>query len=164
MTWTTRVSVTMTCMSFLKLDTSIITSSVWMDRDVRDVFVTALLMAHPYELKQPEPQIEVRSLNQTGFVVPPGWYGFIAAAGTGIVRQALVDIQPGLDALEKLGNPDLESRSQEHEGRRLIRIDHGYIVLNFIHYREKDHNNAERCKRYRERKNAQSAGKKKAAL
>jgi hypothetical protein len=139
-------------MAFLKLDTSIMDSSVWIERDVRDVFVTALLMAEPYELREPQAQIEVRSLNATGFVVPPGWYGFIQAAGVGICMRALVEAEAGLTALEKLGSPDYASRSQIYEGRRLVRIDHGYVVLNFIHYREKDHTNAERQRRWREKK------------
>lgn len=148
-------------MPFLKLDVSIMNSSVWIDRDVRDVFVTALLMAEPHELREPEPQIEVRTLNQTGFVVPPGWYGFIAAAGIGIINRSLVEKENGYAALEKLGSPDIASRSQIFEGRRLVRINHGFLVLNFIHYREKDHTAGERAKRYRQRKNAQSEGKNK---
>jgi len=144
-------------MPFLKLDTKILTSSVWIERDVRDIFVTALLMASPHEFTEEQPQLEVRSLKRTGFVVPPGWYGFVEAAGVGICNQALVSYEDGLSALEKLGAPDQNSRSQEFEGRRLVRINHGYIVLNYVAYREKDYNNSERCKRYRERKKDQKA-------
>jgi hypothetical protein len=68
-------------MRFLKLDKNILFSSVWIDRDVRDVFVTALLMAHPHELRHEEAQLGVRDIKPTGFVVPPGSYGFIPAAG-----------------------------------------------------------------------------------
>ena len=147
-------------MPFLKLDTNILDSSVWIDRDIRDVFVTSLLMAQPHELTQEAEQLEVRDLKPTGFVVPPGWYGFIPAAGIGIVRQALVDREAGLDALEKLGSPDIESRSQEYAGRRLVRINGGYIVLNFIKFRDKDHNNRVRCKSYRQRKKLKSVATK----
>jgi hypothetical protein len=138
-------------MSFLKLDTTILNSSVWVERDMRDVFLTALLMAEPFELKQEEPQLEVRSLSRTGFKVPPGWYGLVQAAGIGITNQALVDKEAGLDALEELGAPDPESRSQDFEGRRVVRINGGYLVLNFIRYRDKDHTNKDRQRRWRER-------------
>jgi hypothetical protein len=149
----------MLAMAFLKLDTNILSSSVWIERDVRDIFVTALLMAEPHELRREEPQIEVRTLNHTGWVVPPGWYGFVAAAGVGICNQALVSYEEGLTALEKLGAPDLNSRSQVYEGRRLVRINHGYIVLNYIAYREKDHTNKERQSRWRKKKKADAAAK-----
>jgi len=139
-------------MPFLKLDIKILTSSVWIDRDVRDVFLTALLMAEPFELRQEIEQLEVRELKPTGFVVPPGWYGFVEAAGIGIVNQALVKYEDGLTALEKLGAPDQNSRSQEFDGRRVVRVNHGYIVLNFMAYREKDHTTRERSRRYRLRK------------
>ena len=139
-------------MPFLKLDIKILTSSVWIDRDVRDVFLTALLLAEPFELRQEIEQLEVRELKPTGFVVPPGWYGFVEAAGIGIVNQALVKYEDGLTALEKLGAPDQNSRSQEFDGRRVVRVNHGYIVLNFMAYREKDHTTRERSRRYRLRK------------
>ena len=82
----------------------------------------------------------MRSL--TGFIVPPGWYGFIHAAGPGIVRRAMVDHEAGMVALARLGDPDPESRSKQFDGRRLVRVDRGFIVLNFIAYREKDASNA----------------------
>jgi len=41
--------------------------------------------------------------------VPPGWYGFIGAAGPGIVRKAPgVGLSEGMKALEMLGEPDFE--------------------------------------------------------
>jgi hypothetical protein len=49
-------------------------------------------MAHPIELREPMPQYEVGSLKETGFVVPPGWYGFVPAAGPGIIRMAMCEM------------------------------------------------------------------------
>ena len=98
------------------------------------------------------PQISVRSLGHEGFIVPPGFYGFVAAAGLGIIRMAMVDAEAGMSALERLGQPDVESRTPDFDGRRLVRVDGGYIVLNFFKYREKDNTGAERAKRYRMRK------------
>lgn len=139
-------------MAFVKLDCGMLDSTLWVDRDARELFITALLMALPYELRIAEPQIEVRSLQETGFEAPPGWYGFVAAAGSGIIRRAGMEMETGLNALERLGAPDSESRTPDFEGRRLIRIDGGYLALNFDKYRQKDHTAAQRAKRYRERK------------
>lgn len=144
-------------MAFVKLDCGILNSTLWVERGPRDVFITALLMAEPHEVVEDMPQFEVRSLTKTGFVVPPGWYGFVQAAGPGIVRMAMAEQEPGMAALEKLGAPDLESRSSEFEGRRLVRVDGGYIVLNYMKYREKDATSADRSRRYREKKRREAA-------
>ena len=138
-------------MSYVKLDSGILSSSLWVERNQRDIFITALLMALPYHVKVPMPGIKVRSLEPSGFVVPPGDYGFVSAAGPGICRMALVTDEEGLIALEKLSQPDLDSRTPDHDGRRLVRVSGGYIVLNYMIYREKDYTGAERAKRYRER-------------
>jgi hypothetical protein len=103
-------------------------------------------------LQEPAPQIEVDSLNYTGWVVPPGWYGFVPAAGIGITHFAGVDEERGREALRALGSPEQSSRSPEYEGRRLVRIDGGYVVLNYIKYRERDATTADRSRRWRERK------------
>lgn len=138
-------------MAFVKLDCGILTSTTWMEKDVRDMFITALLMAVPHELIEPEPEIEINSLDATGWTVPPGWYGFVHAAGPGIARMALVDKDKGLAALEILRQPEPESRTQDFDGRRMVRVNGGFIVLNFQKYRDKDHTAAERQRRYRER-------------
>jgi len=139
-------------MAFVKLDCGLLDSTLWTDRNPRDIFITALLMAVPFEVREPEPQIEVRTLELTGFKVRPGWYGFVAAAGSGIVRRSGMEMEAGLDALEKLGSPDPESRTPDHDGRRLVRVNDGFIVLNYIKYREKDSSTAARSRRYRENK------------
>ena len=139
-------------MAFVKLDCGILNSTLWVERVPREIFITALLMAVPHEVTEPMPQISVRSLGHEGFIVPPGFYGFVAAAGLGIIRMAMVDAEAGMSALERLGQPDVESRTPDFDGRRLVRVDGGYIVLNFFKYREKDNTGAERAKRYRMRK------------
>jgi hypothetical protein len=138
-------------MPFLKLDTGILNSTIWSDRDGRDVFLTALLMAVPREIKTALPQLDIRSLAETGWTVPPGWYGWVAAAGVGIVTNAQVEREAGLLALERLGAPEPDSRSRAFDGRRLVRVDGGFVVLNFMAYREKDHTTADRSRRYRQR-------------
>lgn len=138
-------------MAFVKLDTGILNSTLWFERDCREVFITALLMAHPIELREPMPQLHVSRIETTGFVVPIGWYGFVPAAGPGIIRMAMCSMDSGTEALVRLGSPDPESRTPDHEGRRMVRVDGGYIILNFIKYREKDNTTKERSARYRDR-------------
>jgi len=138
-------------MGFVKLDCGMLDSTIWLDRAARELFITALLMAEPYELREPVKQIKVRTLDETGFEVPAGWYGFVAAAGIGIIHRAGMDLEMGMAALERLGEPEMESRTPDFGGRRLVRIPGGYIALNFAKYREKDHTGAERSKRYREK-------------
>jgi hypothetical protein len=143
-------------MAFVKLDCNILDSTLWVEREAREVFITALLMAVPMEFDHPLRQIEVDSLEFTGFEAPPDWYGYVPASGVGIVRRALVDQDAGMRALRSLGEPDNESRSHKFDGRRMIRIDGGYAILNYMDYRNKDHTSAERQRRYRERKKAKS--------
>jgi len=145
-------------MPFVKLDCGMLNSTIWIDREAREVFITALLMAEPFYTEIPLAQLEVRLLAETGWSVPPGDYGFIRAAGVGIVRQSGVDNAEGLDALERLGAPEQESRNPAHEGRRLVRVDGGFVVLNYDVYRERDYTAADRQKRYRERIKAKANG------
>lgn len=139
-------------MAFVKLDCGILNSTLWVDRDAREVFITALLMAEPFQLEQPTAQLNVRNLDEAGWEAPPGWYGMVQAAGIGIIHRSGIEQERGLAALERLGCPEPDSRSREYEGRRLVRVDGGYLVLNFDKYRRKDHSAAERSRRYRERK------------
>ena len=139
-------------MPFVKLDCGMLNSSLWPDSEARTVFITALLMASPVEIKEPLDQINVRSLKPTGFQVPPGWYGMVDAAGVGIVRRAGLEQEEGLAALERLSAPDPDSRSERFDGRRVARVNGGYLVLNYDIYRQKDHTAAARVRRYRERK------------
>src|SRR3990167_1665265 len=143
-------------MAFVKLDCGMLDSTTWADREAREVFITALLMAKPWEVDRPEAQITVDSLDHTGWSVPAGWYGFVAAAGPGIMRGAGIEEAAGLDALRRLGEPDPGSRSQEFDGRRLVRVNGGYVVLNFMRYHDRDDTAPERSRRYRERQKAKA--------
>ena len=142
--------------SYVKLDTAFLASTTWIDRDARDIMLTAMLMAEIHEVTAPVPQLEVDSLEPTGWAVQPGWYGFVRAAGTALAYRAGVPWPAeGVAALQRLGAPEPESRSQEHDGRRLVRVNGGYILLNYVKYREKDHTTAERSKRYRDKQRAE---------
>ena len=141
-------------MAFVKLDTGILDSTLWIERDLREVFITALLMAEPREYSEPTRQLEISRLEFTDFTAPPGWYGFVPAASLGIVNRAGVEREAGIEALRRLGEPEIESRSKDFEGRRMIRIDGGYLILNYMKYRDKDHTAAARQARLRARKKA----------
>lgn len=139
-------------MAFVKLDEGILSSTLWADRDARDVFITALLLAEPWEFSAPTPTLEVQSLEPGPFTLPPGWYGFARAAGPGLVRTAGVKPGPGMKALERLASPEKASRSHDFDGRRLVRVDGGYVVLNYMKYRDHDHASTHRSQKLRTRK------------
>jgi hypothetical protein len=139
-------------LAFLKLDCGILNSTIWYDKPARDIFLTALLMARPCRLSKPIEQLDVHTMKPTGFVLPAGDYGFVDAAGPGIVHKALVEHAEGMAALDRLGSPEAGSRTSVHAGRRLIRIDGGYIAVNYDAYRRKDHTAALRMKRLRAKK------------
>jgi hypothetical protein len=145
-----------TLMPFVKLDCGILHSTLWADVDSSRVFITALLMAKPFETTEPLPQYEVDSLKKTGFVVPKGWYGFIESAGPGIVKASGLDQEAGMAALRRLGEPEPTSRTPDWEGRRLVRVSGGYIALNYLKYRDKDSTTALRQQRFRERNRQRS--------
>lgn len=139
-------------MPFVKVDTAILDSSVWSPRDLRSLFLTALFMAKPHNLKRATPQLKVRSLEPTGWIVPPGEYGIVEASGTRIVERDGQDLESGLPMLEALGEPDHDSKNPDYDGRRVVRIAGGYLVLNFRLYRDKDYTAATRMRRLRDRR------------
>lgn len=99
-------------MSFVKLDVAILDSSLWVeDPPTRIVFVTLLVMADAQ--------------------------GMVEATAPGIARRANLPLKLVRPALEKLEAPDPDSRTTTDEGRRIARIDGGYVVLNYAKYRAK---------------------------
>lgn len=144
-------------MAFVKLDCGILNSTLWIDRIAREVFITALLMAEPHEVTVPLKEIAIRQLEYTGWEVPPGWYGFVPAASVGIIHRAHVEQDAGLEALQRLASPESDSRSKAFEGRRLVRVDGGFIILNYMAYRDRDYTAAIRAARYRQRKQERAA-------
>lgn len=142
---------------FVKFDVGMLDSSVWIDRDVRDVWITALLMCELREFREEVPQLEVNSLEPTGWMIPPGWYGVAHAAGTGIIDRSKVPLEQGMAALVKLGQPDPDSRSRDFDGRRLVRVNGGFVALSYIRFRDKDYGAAERMARFRARQKAGSS-------
>jgi hypothetical protein len=138
-------------MPFVKLDCGILRSTLWFDRGSRDVFLTALLMAEPAEFDEQIKTYDPNTGAETAYVVPPGAYGFVEASGPGLIRYSLAEPDEGKEALVRLCSPEPESRTPDFEGRRMVRIDGGFLVLNYAKYREKDYTAADRMRRYRER-------------
>jgi hypothetical protein len=137
---------------YIKLDAAILDSTLWPQRDLRDIFITLLLKAELEYFETEQEQLDVGTMESTGYKVPPGWYGFAPVAGPFVLHKAGVPDTEGFEALRALGEPERESRTGDWEGRRAIRINGGYLILNFDKFWQRDYNNAERCRRYRQRR------------
>ncbi len=97
---------------FTKLFGSIVASSIWCEDDkTRIVWVTMLAMA-----------------NRDGVV---------EAAVPGLAHAARVSVEDCRKALDKFESPDPDSRSTEHEGRRIAKVEGGWQLLNYVTYRKK---------------------------
>lgn len=120
---------------YIKAFQSMLDSSIWAESaEVCKVWVTILLMS-----------------NQDGMVY---------AAAPGIANRAQVPLDATLKALESFQSPDPHSRTLDHEGRRIERVDGGYMVLNYLKYREMKDDDTRRAqwressKKYYENKKA----------
>ena len=84
--------------------------------------------------------------------------GFVAASVPGLAHAARVTDDECREALAKLSAPDPESRTKDHEGRRIEAVPGGWRILNYLAYREarnedeRRRQNAEAQKRWRERR------------
>lgn len=96
---------------FTKLFSSIISSSIWRaSKDTKVVWITMLAMCDKE--------------------------GEVWASVGGLADMARVTREECQKALEELLAPDPDSRTKEHEGRRIEAIDGGWRVLNYRKYRE----------------------------
>lgn len=109
---------------YTKLDSNIVSSSIWSeDSDTRVVWITLLAMSD--------------------------FEGNVKSSIPGLARIANVTVEACEKALAKFLAPDPYSRSKESEGRRIKEIDGGWFVLNRILYREKVYSRAEYYRQYR---------------
>lgn len=126
-------------MSYSKLFSSIVTSSIWTESDsTRVLFITLLALA-----------------DRNGFV-----YG----SKTGLGRIACLNLDAVDEAFAKLLGPDPDSsdrfRNPDNEGRRLEQIDGGFKLINYEYYRgirnddDRKVQNREAQRRFRERQRA----------
>lgn len=96
--------------SYTKLFHSILDSSVWQEDDrTRLVWITLLAMADQH--------------------------GEIQASIPGVAKRAGVPLEAAEAAIGKLMAPDRYSRTPDHEGRRIARIEGGWEILNHAKYR-----------------------------
>ena len=83
-------------------------------------------------------------------------YGIVHAALPGIANRARVSMEECHTAINTLEGPDPQSKSSEWDGRRIERIEGGWLLLNYAKYREiqnkKQRDGAERQRRYRVKK------------
>lgn len=100
-------------MSYTKLDSSIIASTVWMGSlELKAVWITMLAMKNERHIFEGS--------------VP------------GLAKLAGVSLEQCEVALHTLLSPDQHSRSKEFEGRRIEAVDGGWVILNGPKYREKN--------------------------
>lgn len=97
---------------YTKLFASILDSTVWgAPHHVRIVWMTLLAMADRD--------------------------GMVESSIPGLVRRAVVSRAECEEAIAYLMAPDLDSRSPDHEGRRIAPVDSGWQVLNYVKFRER---------------------------
>lgn len=117
---------------YSKLFSTIITSTVWAESDqTRIVWITML------------------ALTDAG--------GFVPGSVPGLAHVSRVSLKDCKAALDRLSSPDPDSRTKDYEGRRIRAVEGGWLILNYLKYREsrsedeRRKQNAEAQKRWRER-------------
>lgn len=110
-------------MTFAKLDQGITKSSVWNEKyHVRIVWVA--------------------------FLAEKDETGFVSGSRTGMARVSNVTQEEFDEAEKVLSSPDPDSRTLEFEGRRIEKIEGGWIVLNHEKYRLPEQEKAENRREY----------------
>lgn len=98
-------------MSYTKLFSNIITSTIWNEDDqTRIVWITMLALADKN--------------------------GEVQGTVPGLARIAGVPTEACRNAIAKFLAPDPDSRSKDDEGRRIEPIDGGWFLINYAKYRE----------------------------
>jgi len=115
--------------NFVKIYNSILDSRVWLeDYPTKIVWITLLAMAHED--------------------------GIVRASVGGVAHRACVTREECEAALEKFMSPDEDSKSKDHEGRRIKQVDGGWYILNHQKYRDlrtkTQIQTAERVRKWRE--------------
>jgi hypothetical protein len=117
---------------YTKLFNSILASTIWRSDDkTRIVWITLLAMADRH--------------------------GVAEGSVPGLADFARVSVEDCRRALNVLQAPDEDSRSDDHEGRRILKIDGGWLILNHAKYRAKASEDERRD--YLRRKQAESRAK-----
>jgi hypothetical protein len=115
---------------FVKLYGSILDSSIWLEpAGTRLLWITMLAMADAE--------------------------GVVTASVRGLASRARITKDSCLAGLATLSSPDPDSKNPENEGRRIEKVDGGWVILNQRAYRDRrtrtQELTAERTRRWRER-------------
>jgi len=113
-------------MGYTKIDNGIFSSTLWWSADPQAFRVFFYMLA---------------TINRAGI-----WEGTLP----GIAGQCRLSIEQTEEIIAYLEAPEKYSRSQEHEGRRIQKVDGGWKVLNYWKYRLKDYS-TERNREYDEK-------------
>jgi hypothetical protein len=97
---------------YVKILSSILRSSIWKEPDdVRLVWITMLAMADRD--------------------------GFVASTADGIAHETRTVSEGRVEeCLSKFQSPDLKSRTEDFEGRRVQKVDRGWLILNYKKFRD----------------------------
>jgi hypothetical protein len=110
--------------AYVPLFQDIRSSSLWaLDSDVRMVWITLLTMVDPE--------------------------GYVCAAIPGLAVAANVPVGKVREAIAIFEAPDPDSRSTEHDGRRLQKVPRGWLVLNYGAIRRRAAHEAEKARKRR---------------
>lgn len=97
---------------YTKLFADIITSSIWNEDDqTRVIWITLLALSNAD--------------------------GFVSGVPTSLAVLSRVPLEKCKIALNRLTSPDPESRTKEHDGRRIMEVEGGWLILNYPKYRER---------------------------
>jgi len=80
--------------------------------------------------------------------------GYVRVAAPAMARLCHLDRSEFDQIVEAFCSPDKESRTPDHEGRRLEKVDGGWMILNYLKYREglkQPDSSTERTRKYREK-------------
>ena len=110
--------------TYTKLDNGIVNSSIWCaTSDTRIVWITLLAMSDAE--------------------------GLVETSVPGLARIANVSIESCRTAIDYLQAPDPDSRSKEHQGRRIEQIAAGWFIINKAKYRDREYSRAPYFRKYR---------------
>ena len=115
---------------FAKLDVGIVDSTLWMKpHDALRVWIALLAKCDSY--------------------------GIVRAAAPALAHLCFVTLERFEEIIEEFAAPDKHSRTPDNEGRRLQKIEGGWLILNYLRYRDmmqrKIASHAERQAKYREK-------------
>jgi uncharacterized phage protein (TIGR02220 family) len=76
--------------------------------------------------------------------------GLVPATAPGISSASFISIEKTRAAISVLETPDPDSKSMDHEGRRIKRVEGGYLILNYEKYRSFNYSMRKEAVRKRE--------------